>query len=354
VEDRPERPEGGPGRPPAVGRVLERVTATVRRHDLIEPGSKVLLAVSGGGDSMCLMHAMHDLQRLLRVRLEVVHVDHARREESAADAAFVERAARKLGLACTVHRVEGRIPRGASPEAWLREQRQRLFAHALHETGSASLATAHTADDQAETVLAAVLRGGGLDSVAGIPAVSSIGFATERVIHPLLGVTRKETHAFCRAVRIRPRTDPMNRDPRYLRAALRHQVIPQIEKSVGRGVAAALARTADALRPDAAYLRELSIRAARDVVQDHDGRDRLLDAVRLRELPGPIASRVVLQALRDMAPAESDPSGGAHVEAVMDLARGRPGRRADLPGGLIAVRERSYVRLSLLPQGPDL
>jgi len=323
-------------RPPAVARVLERVTGTVRRHDLIPPGSKVLLAVSGGGDSMCLLHAMYALRRLLRIRLAVVHVDHAQRPESEADARYVRRAAEKLGLACTVYRVGERIARGASPEAWLREQRYRLFEHAADDTGSDLVATAHTANDQAETVLTAALRGGGLEAVAGIPP------ARDRFVRPMLDVTREETHAACRALRIRPRPDPMNQDRRYLRAALRHDVIPALERATGRGVVEALARTGEGLRGDAELLRLLAEDAAAEVATEN-GTAWRLHAVRLRELPVPVGSRVVLHVLRALGAREAT---RAHVESVLDLATGRPGRRVDLPGGLVAVRERSSVRLS--------
>ncbi len=327
-------------RPPAVARVLERVTGTVRRHDLIPPGTKVVLAVSGGGDSMCLLHAMHALRRLLRVRLSVVHVDHAQRPESAADARYVERAAAKLGLPCAVYRVERAKPRGASPEAWLRAQRYRLFEHALHDAEADLVATAHTANDQAETVLAAAVRGGGLEALAGIPP------ARDRFVRPLLDVTRQETHSFCRALRIRPRPDPMNRDPRYLRAALRHDVLPALEAATGRGVVESLARTGDGLRRDADLLRRLGEEAFEEIAVE-DGAGWRLRAVALRALPEPVASRVVLRALRTLGVVEPT---RAHVDAVVDLASGRPGRRVDLPGALLATRDRSYVRLSLLPR----
>lgn len=330
-------------RPPAVARVLERVTGTVRRHALIEPGNRVLLAVSGGADSLCLLHSLHLLRRLLRVRLAVVHVDHGLRPEGAADARYVARAADRLGVPCAVYRVERRPPRGASPEAWLRTQRHRLFGHALRDTESDVLATGHTADDQAETVLAAVIRGGGLESVSGMPPRTETGPPSAPVIRPLLEVTREETRAFCRAIRLRPRRDSMNEDRRYLRAAVRHEAIPALERATGRRVVPALVRTADSLRADADYLRSLAADAAGEVL-DRRGDERLLAAVRLRELPPPVAARVVLGALREMGSSQAPTH--AHVETVLDLARGRPGRRADLAGGLIAVRDRSYVRLS--------
>lgn len=323
-------------RPPAVARVLERVTSSVRRHDLIPPGSKVLVAVSGGADSMCLMHALHALRRLLRIRLAVVHVDHGMRERSAADARYVERAAARLGLACATYGVEGRPPRGTSPEAWLRSQRYRLFEHARYDSDSDRVATAHTADDVAESVVIGLVRGGGLDALAGIPP------ARDAIVRPLLDVTRAQTAEFCRALGLRPRRDPMNEDRRYLRSAVRLDVIPAIERATGREVRSTIARTAETVRRDADFLDALTREASGNGVVEVAAAEVRFRATALRALPEPLASRIVLRSLR----AAGADATSAHVAAVLDLARGAPGRRVDLPGPLLARRDRSYVRVS--------
>jgi tRNA(Ile)-lysidine synthase len=166
-------------------------------------------------------------------------------------------------------------------------------------------------------------------------------------VRPLLETTRDEVEAFCRSLRLRPRRDPTNRDPRFLRNRLRHEVLPLLERRLDRGVKATVARTAANVREDASFLEALASAAARDAVTVDDVEVRI-DASALAALPPPVATRVVLQALRlasavggEWAP---DP-GAAHVRGVVDLASGRPGRRLDLPGRLLAVRAREYVRL---------
>jgi tRNA(Ile)-lysidine synthase len=196
-------------------------------------------------------------------------------------------------------------------------------------------AVAHTADDQAETVLLALLRGGGLEALAGMRPVS------RPIVRPLLEVTREETVRFCRTLRLRPKDDPMNRDPAYLRAALRTAVIPMIEQRLGRGIRHTVIRTAGLLAEDAELLDGLASEAAETVVElAEDG--RLLRAEALRGLPKPLAARVVRGELLAMGSLAE----GSAIEAVLGLADGRPGRKADLPGGLFARREREYVRLS--------
>jgi tRNA(Ile)-lysidine synthase len=323
------------GRPPEVARVLHRVTATMRAGDMAPAGTTILAAVSGGADSLCLLHTLVRLRRLLRIQVACFHFDHGLRAGSERDTAFVRRQAERLGVEFRTARASGRPRRGASVEAWARSVRYDAIERARRETGAQLAATGHTLDDRAETVLLAALRGGGLDALAGIQP------SAPGLIRPMLEVRRAETEAFCRALELRPRRDPMNRDPSFLRVAVRRRVLPQIERATGRGVADSLARTAGLLREDARFLDDLAAASSRGVLS-RDAAGVRLAARRLRELPGPVRTRLVRRALAEAGLAAES----RHVDAVLDLAAGRPGRRAALPAGLIARRDREYVRLS--------
>ncbi len=321
-------------RPPAVARVLAKLTETVRRHEMFEPGTAVLVAVSGGPDSVCLLHALVRGRRLLRIEPAAFHFDHRLSEGSERHAAYVRSQAERLGVPFVLRRAGTAPARGESVEAWARTARYAAMADARAETGAERAAVGHTADDQAETVLLALLRGGGLDAVAAIRPV------TGTVVRPLLEVRRRETVAFCRSLGLRPRHDPMNDDPAFMRVAVRTRVIPQLEAAVGRSVTEALARTAGLLQEDAGLLDALADQAEATVFAD-DGRTALAADV-LLALPRPLASRVVVRAIRSLGGSPD----AAHVDAVLALAAKPPGRRASLPGGLAARREREYVRLS--------
>jgi tRNA(Ile)-lysidine synthase len=324
-------------RPPAVARVLERVTGTAREHRMFAAGGTVVVAVSGGPDSVCLLHALHALRRLLRIRLACFHFDHGLRPDAGADADYVRRLAARLNVPFVLRRADGRPAKGESPEAWARTVRYQALFEVVEEIEATAAAVGHTADDQAETVLLALLRGGGLEAMSGMAPVSP------PVVRPLLAVSRQETEAFCRSLRLRPRRDPMNEDPSYMRAALRGRVIPMLAELVGRGVRSAVVRTAALLRDDAALLEELADRAATDVIVPGVGSsERRLHAARLQSLARALATRVVRRALMDLGLLPE----AAHVDAVLDLAAGRPGRKVSLPEGLIAARHREYVRLS--------
>lgn len=322
-------------RPPAVARVLERVTATVREHEMFLPGQTVLVAVSGGPDSVCLLESLVRLRRLFAVRLEVFHLDHRLRSDSAKDAAYVARAAGRHRLPFHLRVAGGAPARGESVEAWARERRLIEMGAVAREIGAARVAIGHTADDQAETVLLALVTGSGIRGLGGIAPVSGPW------VNPLIDVARQDVQASVRALRLRPRVDPSNRDTRFLRNAIRLRGLPALERAVGRSLREPLVRTAAGLREDADELMRQTSAVLADVVVDTPtGVD--LHAVALLDQPRAIAGRIVATAVY----ACGVTCERADVLAVLDLAEGRPGRRRDLSSGLKARRDREYVHLS--------
>jgi tRNA(Ile)-lysidine synthase len=333
-----------PRRPPAVARVLERVTKTAREHRMFEQGDLVLVSCSGGPDSVCLTYALWLLRRLFRIRLAIFHLDHRLRPESAKDAAYVRALAKRLALPFHLRVADDAPARGASIEAWATVARTNAATAVRNEIGAEATAEGHTLDDQAETVLLNLIRGTGLEGLAGIDPGNR---RATRLIQPLIDVRREEADAFCRALHLRPRRDPMNEDRAFLRAAIRHEVMPVLEEATGRRVSSSIARTAELLRADRDELLAATVRAYRDVVDGERGDDVRFDVAGLAALPNPVASRVVrLAAYNLMATGWAAPWTKDAIEAVLDLAHGTPGRRRDLPEGLKAVREKEYVRVS--------
>lgn len=322
-------------RPPAVARVLERVTATARAHRMFERGHRVLVACSGGPDSTCLLLSLWHLRRLFGVRLEVFHFDHRLRRSSSADAVYVRRLAGRLDLPFHLRAADERPPRGASVELWARFARAAAADDVRREIGADRLALGHTQDDQAETVLMGLVLGWGPEGVAGMGPVNGDD------VRPLLEVTREEVEAFCRAARLRPRLDPTNRDTRHLRNAIRLRGIPALERATGRNVRATIARTAELLRIDQDALWHEAVAVAERLVEPTADGFRI-HARELLRLHRALSGRVVRHALQTSGVTWTS----ADVEAALDLAAGRPGRRRDLSVGLKAVREREYVSFS--------
>jgi tRNA(Ile)-lysidine synthase len=333
-----------PRRPPAVARVLERVTKTAREHEMFGPGDVVLVACSGGPDSVCLLYSLWHLRRLFKIRLAVFHFDHKLRPDSGKDAAYVRNLASRLKLPFHLRTAEDRPKKSVSVEAWATVARMNAANDIRREIGGRATAEGHTLDDQAETVLLNLIRGSGLEGIAGIDP--GHGEHT-RLVQPLFDVERADVEAFCRALHLRPRRDPMNEDRRYLRAAIRHEVMPVLERETGRGVTRSIARTADLLRGDRDELDTVAVTAFHDAVDGDRGNDFRIDVAKLRALPAPVATRVIRLAAYNVLSADwAAPWSKEAIEAVLDLANGRPGRRRDLPEGLKAVREKEYVRVS--------
>lgn len=335
--------------PKAVARVLERMTATTRKHRMLKPGQSVLVACSGGPDSICMLHALFRVRRLFRIKLAVFHFDHRLRPGSGDDAAYVRRQAARLALPFFLRAAEDSPGPGQSIEAWARLARYAALTSVATETTADVAALGHTLDDQAETVLLGLVRGGGIDAVAGMPPAGKLPPLGITAIRPLIETTREEVLSFCRGLRVRPREDPTNRDRRFLRNRIRKEALPFLERTLDRNLKATLVRTAEHVRADAAYLEALASEASRKTVLVGDDEIRL-DARALSATPPVMAARIVRQALRLAGAAlggewEHEVSS-AHVRAILDLVEGRSGRRVDLSGPLLAVRNKEYVLVS--------
>jgi tRNA(Ile)-lysidine synthase len=164
-------------------------------------------------------------------------------------------------------------------------------------------------------------------------------------VQPLIDVSRGNVEAFCRALRLRPRRDPTNDDRRYLRNAIRHDVLPELERVTGRSARASIVRTADLLRADRRELEADSYRVFGAIVNERDDRVRF-DAARLVELSPVLAGRVIRMAVyRTLSSDWAAPWSREAIEAILDLARGRPGRTRDLPEGRRARRTRTHVEV---------
>jgi tRNA(Ile)-lysidine synthase len=324
-------------RPPAVARVLERVTKTAREHEMFHEGDTVLVSVSGGPDSVCLLYSLWYLRRLFKIRLEVFHFDHRLRKDSAKDAEYVRRLAERLKLPFHLRSAQGEPLRGESIEAWARKVRSLSAMGLVREVDAHRLAEGHTVDDQAETVLMALIRGGDLHSLVGIRP--TLGYE----VQPLLDATRDDVESFCRSLGLRPRRDPTNRDTRLLRNAIRLKGIPALERATGRKVKRSMARTGDLLRPVEDEWLRMARAAFPTIALGHGDHDSFrFTAEELANLPWGTARDLIRTTLFSMGV----PASQEAIDAIRDLASGRSGRRRDLPGGLKARREREYVSLS--------
>jgi len=316
---------------------LHPAVAAVRRavrRDLadLEPGDTVVVACSGGADSLALLAATVFEGHKLALRVIGATVDHGLQDGSAERADGLVAQMAGLGADETVTarvQVDGG---GLGPEAAARQARYAVLDQIGERFGAAAVLLGHTRDDQAETVLLGLTRGSGGRSIAGMRR------RFDRYRRPLLDVCRADTVAACEAEGIEFWADPHNADPAYTRARIRQRVLPVLEDELGPGVAETLARTADQLRRDMEALDRMAD-AAYAELQDPDG----LPLDRLADLDPAIASRVLRQAALE-AGALAAETFHVHVEALIGLAAGRIDGEVQLPGAVSAFRESGRLR----------
>jgi tRNA(Ile)-lysidine synthase len=310
------------------------VRAGVRRAlDGLEPGTTVMVACSGGADSLALLSAAVFEGHKEALRVVGVTVDHGLQEGSAERAAAVSDQMRALGVdESAVATVTVDAPQ-MGPEAAAREARYSVLGELAERFGAAVVLLGHTLDDQAETVLLGLTRGSGARSLAGMRP----GF--DRFRRPLLGVTRTDTETACTVEGVEWWVDPHNSDPRFTRSRVRTTVMPVLEEALGPGVAEALARTADLLREDADALDNETERQLR-ALRTEDG----LPITGLAALDVAIRNRVIRRAAVDAGAIGNELSRG-HVLAVAAMALSpEGGKQIQLPGHVTAYRSSGLLR----------
>ncbi len=247
----------------------QHVRQIAHRLNLFREGERVVVAVSGGPDSLALLHILHALRDVWHLSLVVAHLDHALRPTSREDATFVGRVATNLGLFCVRERQDVRAyakTHHLSLEEAAREVRYRFLAQVAHATQATAIATGHTADDQAETVLMHFLRGAGLSGLKGMRArrplaipprePSSPVHATMDVVRPLLFTPRRDIEAYLERKGLHPVLDETNFDTTLFRNRLRHELLPFLEREYQPNVRVLLARSAETLGVDWDFIQQ--------------------------------------------------------------------------------------------------
>ncbi len=324
--------------------LVRQVVAAIRRHRLLTPGMSVLVAVSGGPDSVGLLHLLHRLAPAWKLSLSVVHCNYGLRgQESEDDEQFVRRLSARLNVPCTVRRLSlgsyEAAPRGSLQER-ARVLRYRVFRELAARERIDRVALGHTADDQAETVLLWMVRGAGSAGLSGMPV------ERERLyVRPLLGVTRAAMLDYLSSQRLDYRTDSSNRRTAYLRNRIRHQLLPVLAE-LNPAIVQTLGRQAAVLRAEDSYLHELTLAALAQTAQQSQSGEVVLERAALLRFPLAIRRRVLREVLRQFHPERKAPLLTTVSVVEERLLRGNRGTRVVLP---MAVITREHDRLVVRP-----
>lgn len=329
--------------------MFNRVYEYIQKHNMLKPGDGVVVGVSGGADSMALIHLLCRMREYIPMALYVVHIDHGIRGEAAKeDALFVETMATEWGLDFFLK--ETSVPKlakewGLSEEQAGRKVRHDFYQEVRRRVNGHRIALGHHRDDQVETILFNIIRGSGLAGLSGMEPVRD-----GVIIRPLLEISRREIEAYCRREGIEYRHDQTNEETIYTRNRVRHMLIPMIEEHFNPSFSSNLIRMGDILRDDEAFLRDYS----RDAF-DRDAtikEDEISFSLRdLSQYPEAIRRRLLREGLLRLKKNLVD-IHHIHIDGILDLVKeSQVGSTLDLPEN-IKVRK-DYRALILYRDDPE-
>lgn len=339
----------------------QQVRQTAHRLNLFRKGERVVLAVSGGPDSLALLHMLHALRDVWGLSLVVAHLDHALRPSSREDAAFVGRVAAQLGLFCVRERQDVRAyaqTHRLSLEEAAREVRYRFLAQVAHATQATAIATGHTADDQAETVLMHFLRGAGLSGLKGMRARSPLVLPPREpetpanvavdIVRPLLFTTRREIETYLERKGLHPVLDETNLDTTFYRNRLRHELLPFLEREYQPNLRVLLARSAETLGVDWDFIQQEANAAWAQLAQSSTNAITFPREAFLALHPA-LQRLLVRRAVFTLRPLLRDVQWEHVLNALAIAAHGETGAQATLPGHLTLRREYDAIRIERAP-----
>jgi tRNA(Ile)-lysidine synthase len=347
-----------PGRAP--DDVVQHVRDTIEEHDLLEPGDRVVVGLSGGPDSLCLLHILRRLRETYDLRIQVAHLNHGTRgEASDADAAFVRTTAAAWDLPATVEKRD--VPEladehGLAFEEAARRVRYAFLAHVAKRIDAKKIAVGHNADDQAETVLMHVIRGSGLAGLRGMLPRTPIAdyrlltpLAKQEtedkgekpsvlhpaccIIRPLLKVTRADICCYCSDHHLKPRFDRSNLDTTYFRNRLRHELLPELE-TYNPNIRQRLCHMASVVAADYDVLVNVRQEAWDNVVREEREDAIVFGQAAWQALPVSLQRATLRQATFQLRRSLRDVTF-VHVENAREVAlEGETGKSSTLPMGL--------------------
>ncbi len=338
----------------------------IQRHNLISSGERVVVGVSGGADSVCLLHILARWQSKLDIKLHAVHLNHQLRGvESEADAEYVAELAGRLDIPVTIAKRDVaayRAERNCSLEEAARELRYDFLAKVADDIGANRVAIGHTRDDQVETILMHILRGTGTSGLRGLEPCSPMPYSkgmslrAQRsnllVIRPLLNVTREETLNYCQEHQIKPRIDSSNLSLSFFRNRLRLELLPLL-REYNPSVDQALLRLAEIAGSDISYLEQQAFQLWDEVARWEDGAV-CLDKGKIVALPIALQRQLLRLAIARLVGDTRDIEAN-HIEAIRSLLSKPVGKRTFLPHGLVCQSgyDEVVIAVSQSPEGNE-
>jgi tRNA(Ile)-lysidine synthase len=327
--------------------IQKQVLETIKRFSLIQKGDSIVVGVSGGPDSVCLLHVLYSLADELNMgKLYAVHINHMLRgEESDCDAKYVTDLCSKLGIElfikeCNIKQISKE--EGISLEEAGREARYEQFNLVCKKTGAEKIAVAHNKNDQAETILLNIVRGTGLEGLRGMDYVNG------RIVRPLLGTDRKAIVEYCAYKELNPRIDSSNLENIYTRNKVRLDLIPYIDRLFQTDITDKLVKTSIILKEDNDYIEENVINIYNHCVINGNKHEVQLDLLKVCGLHRAVQKRIIRIAVRKV---KGNLKGieNVHIEDTLSIMiNGRTGTEIHLPSNLRIKRSYNTLKITVL------
>jgi tRNA(Ile)-lysidine synthase len=296
--------------------LISKVNSTIEKYQMLHPGDKIIVAVSGGPDSLCLLDILKHVSQKKRLSLVVAHVNHGIRiEESKQEARFVRLKSSRMNLPFEELTVS--VPAIAKEKSLSLEQagrkvRYEFFKKLLIKHKAQSIAMGHHADDQVETVLMRLIRGSGLQGLRGIPAKRGV------LIRPLIECTRQEIEAYCKRGKIAYCIDYTNKETMYLRNKIRHQLLPLLAREYNPSICTHILQLQTIIQDELDYWEEQTEDYFKQIILETDYFGIVLDIKKIKKYPIALQRRVIRKALRHLIDNLDDIQFG-HIESIREL-----------------------------------
>ena len=234
----------------------QKILQTIKKYNLIKNGDSIVIGVSGGPDSICLLHVLNELKKEMNFNIYVAHINHMIREEADLETEYVKGFCNKIGVECFIKRIDvikiaTELKKGTEETG--RQIRYEFFNEILEKTNSNKIATAHNNNDKVETILMNILRGSGTSGLKGIEAIRD-----EKFIRPLIETSREEIEEYCETNKLNPKTDKSNNENIYTRNKVRNVVIPYIKQEFNPNILKTINRLSEVATEESEYLNKIT------------------------------------------------------------------------------------------------
>lgn len=275
----------------------EEVLKTIRKYNMIENGDRIVIGVSGGPDSICLLHILSELRKELEIEIFVAHINHMIREVADQETEYVKNFCEKIGVECFVKKeniIELSKKQKKGTEEVGRNVRYDFFEEVLKKTNSNKIATAHNSNDRAETVILNILRGSGISGLKGIEPIRN-----KKYIRPLIETNREKIEKYCEENKLEPKYDETNNETVYHRNKVRNEIIPYIKKEFNQNIIETINRLSEVAQEENEYLEEITKKAYENLIIEKQ-ENVILNLKKFNVLDLVIKRRIILYTINEV------------------------------------------------------